>query len=316
VPSQETPRYKKADLLDAAQTQSTPATGRLITDWVSLGLLDKPAARSLGRGKGVERIWPENQRKLFLVLLNKRREVRHIAALCNIPVMLWLYWGVEYVPVRQVRRALKTYNRPLLATSARAARQNAQRVIAQLGAPNMKRQDRTDLVNAIVAATGGAGFRRDVLLDPAQRIFDPDDQGRRLGPRGARLRAESWVNVIEAKVLAAQVLGDLDDDLFEHARLQHHAVMAHYIERQPGFAQDPGVGAMFPSPTLDWFANEACDQITTTIGFLELARHQGGAGHSRQRHKYHKLGPRLRVVGVVCSHPEDGLRPLLGRPWL
>jgi hypothetical protein len=141
----------------------------------------------------------------------------------------------------------------------------------------MKRKDRTDLVNAIVAATGGADFRRSELLDPAQRIFDPDDQGRSLGPRGARLGAASWVNVIEAKVVAAQVLGDIDDDLFERARLQHHAMMGHYIERQPGFAQDPDIGAIFPAPTLDWFANEACDQITTTIGFLELARRQGGA---------------------------------------
>jgi hypothetical protein len=270
-------RYTKTDLLDAAQGQDTPATGRLITDWVGLGLLDKPAARSRGRGKGVERTWPENQRKLFLVLLNKRREVRHIAALCNIPVMLWLYWGADYVPVRQVRQALETYNRPLLATSARAARQSAQRVIAQLRAPNMKRQDKADLINATVAATGGAGFRRDALLGPAQRIFDPDDQGRRVGPPGAILRAESWVNVIEAKVIAAETLSDLDDDLFEQVRLQHHAMMSHYIERQPGFAQDPDVGAMFPSPTLDWLANDACDQITTTIGFLELARRRGAA---------------------------------------
>jgi hypothetical protein len=81
--------------------------------------------------------------------------------------------------------------------------------------------------------------------------------------------------VIEAKVIAAETLSDLDDDLFEQVRLQHHAMMNHYIERQPGFAQDPDVGAMFPSPTLDWLANDACDQITTTIGFLELARRRG-----------------------------------------
>lgn len=69
-------RYTKADLLDAAQAHGTPATGRLITDWVSLGLLDKPVPRSRGRGKGVERTWSENQLQLFVVLLDKRREVR------------------------------------------------------------------------------------------------------------------------------------------------------------------------------------------------------------------------------------------------
>ncbi len=263
------------ELLDAAQAQNTPATARRITDWVSLGLIDKPRARSRGRGRGVERTWSKNQLQLLMVLLKKRREVRHVAALCNVPVMLWLYWGVDYVPVRQVRRALGTYNRPLLATSVRAARLNARRVIAQLGAPSMTRQDMNDLIAAIVAATGGAGFCRDRLLGPTRRIFDPDERGRIVGPPGAMLSAESWVNVIEAKVLAAEIIAELDDDFFEQARLQHHAMMAHYVERLPGFAQDPVVGGGFDAPTLDWLANNACDQITTTIGFLELARRRG-----------------------------------------
>jgi hypothetical protein len=275
---QEPVRYTKSELLGAARAQGTPATARLITDWVRLGLLDKPAARGRGRGRGVERTWPENQLKLFLVLLNKRSEVTHIAALCNIPVTLWLYWGVDYVPVRQVRRALRTYSRPLLATSARVARANARRVIAQIRAPNMKRQDKSDLIDAIVAATGGAGFRREALLGPARRIFDPDGEGRRVGPPGATLRADSWVNVIEAKVVAAEILSELEDDVFEQARLQHHEAMARYIDRQPGFAAHPEVGALFDSPTFEWLANNACDQITTTIGFLELARRRGSAG--------------------------------------
>jgi len=86
--------------------------------------------------------------------------------------------------------------------------------------------------------------------------------------------------VIEAKVLAAEILSELDDDLFEQARLQHYAMMTHYVERQPGFAQDADVGAMSQSPRLDWFANDACDQITTTIGFLEPVRRRGAAGRN------------------------------------
>lgn len=85
------------------------------------------------------------------------------------------------------------------------------------------------------------------------------------------------VNVIEAKVLTAGILNDLDDGFFERSRLQRRRMMAHYMEHQPGFAQDREVGAMFKSPTLDWLANNACDQITTTIGFLELARRRGAA---------------------------------------
>ena len=103
------PTYTASDLIRASESRQDPVSQRLITDWVSKGLLDRPTVRGLGRGKGTVAAWPESQHRLFLVLLEKRREVKRTATLCNIPVSVWLLWGDEYVRLRQVRRALNTW---------------------------------------------------------------------------------------------------------------------------------------------------------------------------------------------------------------
>ena len=47
---------------------------------------------------------PASQRNLFLTLLH-HRSGNGINSLARIPVGIWMYWGDEYVPLRQVRRA-------------------------------------------------------------------------------------------------------------------------------------------------------------------------------------------------------------------
>jgi hypothetical protein len=99
----------KTDLVDRATALGQPVTGRLIDDWVSLGLLDQPDRRGLGRGKGVRATWPVNQVRLFEQLLAARRSARRVKTLCNIPVWTWLTWGDSYVPLRQAKRATETW---------------------------------------------------------------------------------------------------------------------------------------------------------------------------------------------------------------
>ncbi len=67
---------------------------RLVTDWVSLGLLDQPhrTARGKGNGRGAFYEWSDIQRDLFHTLLLKRPEAKHRGALCAIPVGIWMYW--------------------------------------------------------------------------------------------------------------------------------------------------------------------------------------------------------------------------------
>jgi hypothetical protein len=267
--------YTAEDLTRIAQARGFDPTKRLITDWTSIGLLDHPQRRGRGRARGVERVWPESQLRLWLTLLEKRREVTRVAALCNIPVFLWLYWGPDYAPVRQVRLALGHFNRRLLAGPRTEARIAAKRLIDTIGAPHATQKDRKALIDAIVRATGGGGFSRQALLEAVRPVFDPDGLGRRVGPPGAVMTAESWVDVTEATVVGAQTIPTLPEDEFEAARLAHHQHMRTYMTRHAEFARDPEIGAMFEDPTDQQLVNDACQHITTLIGFLELARRRG-----------------------------------------
>jgi hypothetical protein len=266
-------RYAVKELLAAASAASTPASSRLITDWVSKGLLDQPLVRGLGRGKGTSATWSENQFQLFLLLLDKRRTVRLTATLCNIPVGLWLYFGPDYVPVRQVRRALGIFASNYATTSARAARQTGRFVAEQLAAPHVGRKDRERLIEAVVMATGGGGFDKPQhLLDVARDIFDPDRTGRTVGPPEASLTPEAWVRLMEARITAANRLDTIPDDLFADTRLANARTLQAYIRGQPRLRGDPQVGELFEPVTNDFLFNNACMHTLTTLGFLELAR--------------------------------------------
>src|SRR5260370_18468065 len=82
---------------------------RLIRDWTQAGLLDRPRKRPAGRGRGSSQaLYPANQRKLLLTLLSKRPG-NGISSLARIPVGIWMYWGDDYVPLRQARRAMLTW---------------------------------------------------------------------------------------------------------------------------------------------------------------------------------------------------------------
>ncbi len=105
----ESRRYSRDEMLRAVAAKGFQASPRLVTDWVGLGLLDRPTRRGRGRGRGIEATWPENQLRLFLVLLGHRRRGVHVGPLANVPVWLWLAWGEDYVPLRQARRALSTW---------------------------------------------------------------------------------------------------------------------------------------------------------------------------------------------------------------
>jgi hypothetical protein len=144
------PRYAAKDLITDATAQGRSVKQRLITDWVEKGLLDGPARHSLGRGRGsAPGTWPENQHKLFLLLLQKRQEVSRLAMLCNVPVAFWLYFGSEYVPARQVRRALATYAGVHKTASGRAARQSARLLCEQMLPPSFSRRDKKCLSEAV-----------------------------------------------------------------------------------------------------------------------------------------------------------------------
>src|SRR6516165_7928534 len=104
--------YTLDELVSEAHRAGNPnATRRLARSWVGLGLLDESEkGPSRGRGRGIPRYWSEHQKDLFLLLLrNQAGGARRTETLCNIPVSWWIYRGDPFVPLRQAKRALRTW---------------------------------------------------------------------------------------------------------------------------------------------------------------------------------------------------------------
>jgi hypothetical protein len=258
-------RYTAAQLLADAAAAESPASGRLITDWVAKGLLDHPRKRGLGRGRGTIATWPEDQRRLFLALLDQRRRgVKRQATLCNLPVTLWLdSEGLDHdlVPLRQVRRCLTTWVTAHKASPVRAARYTAELLIEQQGAPHISRRASRSLIDAVSRATSGAGFDRELLYDAARRAFDSE--------RFAGL----WLRTIQARFTAIERLGEIGDETYEAARLAINRSVPAYVEQQ--LAASPGEDETLVKLSIaSELASTACLSLVTMLGFLELAREQ------------------------------------------
>ncbi|MGW6900272.1 hypothetical protein ACWGF2_27225 [Streptomyces sp. NPDC054919] len=91
------------DLLADAQATGHPDMNtRLIHSWTAKGLLDQPRRRTLHRGsdKAEHSI---DQRRLLLLLLDKRGQVSHPHSLAQV----WLWWD-DYMPTQQAQRAWAT----------------------------------------------------------------------------------------------------------------------------------------------------------------------------------------------------------------
>jgi hypothetical protein len=266
--------YVADDFLAAANGCDMPRSLPWLRSLVRDGLLAQPEKRGIlgrrgGRALGT---WPETQFKLFLILLDQMNKgVRSVAILCNVPVSLWLYFGSEYVPVCQVRRALTTYGAHHRTTSADRGRLTARSVARLLaGGPDMTRRDRDRLVEVVVTASRSGAFDRDSFIAAAGRIFDPDQRGRTMGPDRAPVSPEAWARMVEARLTALDRLDAIPEQAFEDARLAHSQGLAGYIQLQPEFARDREVGAMFQPITLNRLFNSACIDTVSILGLLEL----------------------------------------------
>ena len=267
--------FTSADLLAAASENELQATQRLITDWVSLGLIDQPRRRGLGRGRGVAAVWPRNQAELFVDLLTLRQlhGVRHVAPLANLPVVGWLYQYPD-VPLRQTRRALATWcgrHRRATGVSRDAARRAAAQLIGSIEHPHASVRDRASLRRLLADAMHERTFDRDAFYDAVRRVFDPHGEGWAVGPEEARTTTEGVVRVTEARYTALNSLDDLTDREYEDARLIYTFSRSGYARQYPTFAADPSKGRMFEDPTFNNVLNNACRDLLTILGMGRLA---------------------------------------------
>lgn len=250
---------------------------RLIYDWSSLGLLDSPTLYSPGR-RGRPDAFPDSQRQLFLVLLEQRkRRTKQILGLCNVPVFVWLWWGDDYIPLRQVRRALKTWGRACLADSVVGAQRAATQLLRQMNLPRYARGRmalKLALARVIVEISAGKdpdhvdwGDVEAKLL----RVWSVDGTGKPRGPTGAQTTPHMIITMLQDRYRTVVRLDEFDNFLFEWARWVYRTTSREYHLHSRDYARDPALGHLHrETSTVEHIANHACLDLLSTLGSAHL----------------------------------------------
>jgi hypothetical protein len=260
------------DLLKGARKAGYGATRRLVTDWVSQGLLDSPTRRGVGRGKGTTKgVYSANQRQLFMALLQHRAKGSRIAALTNIPVALWLYWGDTYVPLRQTKRALHTWIEAADRTIPARSRLATRELVELIESPDAHDTHKTRLLRLLDEANAAGYVDEPAALQEAiELVIDPDHTGRTLGPPGASISPEVIVHGVDLRSRALNALREdrVNDHVFEQARTDLRHNLTEYIRDRPQLIKDAdaSVERLFDAPLAQQVIPNACPDLVTAIG--------------------------------------------------
>jgi hypothetical protein len=261
------------DLIADATTAGHDVTRRLIRDWTERGLLDNPQKRPAGKGHGsAPALYTANQRNLLLTLLH-HRPGNSISSLARIPVCIWMYWGDNFVPVRQARRALMTWLGDPRVSKQRAA-DAAREVLGQIASPRATAAARRELLDVVSQAnwTGRADFDR--LEQAIRAVFEPEYKtvARAIGHISAPVTTEAMIAVMKARLTAVTELinQNVSDEALEQARHAHLFAYAEYAARQPLLAAvSPPGQPLYQPVTAENTLNDCCRNLLTTLG-LEL----------------------------------------------
>jgi hypothetical protein len=273
------------DLVADAAAGGYKITERLVRDWTEHGLLDNPRKRPAGKGLGsAPALYPASQRNLLLTLLH-HRPGKSISSLARIPVGIWMYWGEDYVPLRQARRALMRYlgdprGPNYLRDATRASRERAKTaaraILGQLDSPQATRKARQELLRVLTesAYTGRLDFP---LLERAVRaVFEPGTTNirRAIGHPAAPITTESFIAVTRARLTAVTELtaSRVSDEMLTKARDAHLFAYAEYVARQPFLAAaPPGIPELYASVTAEDTLSNCCGHLLSALG-LEIMR--------------------------------------------
>lgn len=258
-------RFTAGDLVSIAKREGFRASPRLVRRWVQSGLLDRPEKHGLGRGRGTVATWSPNQARLLVEALRAQASGASIGALCRGPVWLWLRWGDDYVPLRQVRRALRTWadfvRRPSWTDADRVARN----VVALVAAPGVRRGVRRRL-RQVIAEQASGSFQPGELLAAARDVIDIVPGGTR-GPVAAPLSAARYAELVAIRNQAIERLPLTADEEYEAARVIYRAAGWLYEVDQPRLAKDADLGALFRPREAQVEIGQACVDLITILGF-------------------------------------------------
>lgn len=270
------------DLVSDALGAGYEIKERTVHDWVARGLLDSPKRHGKGRGSrpGVYAI---EQRKLFLLLLSKREEMPRLPALALVPLGIWLGWGEEYVPVRQIRRAMRTWlgdGRRRLEVCQEAGKG----VLGQLDHPMASDTARNRVVRlfAEISYSGKmTPLQRVELEEAARAVFEPKTvfgaSGliRAEGPAQAPFTVEMFMARMTGLNAAMEAVRQdkVTEDMLRRARRVYRESKEHYFAIRPALeAQTTGrMAQMFAETSAETEINDCGKDLLGAIGLLLTA---------------------------------------------
>jgi hypothetical protein len=274
------------DMVADAADAGYEATARLIRDWTQHGLLDYPQKRSAGKGHGsAPALYPASQRNLLLTLLH-HRPGKNISSLARIPVCIWMYWGEDYVPLRQARRALmrhlgdpqagKRYAQDAGRASKERARTVARAIVGQLDNRQATPRARRELLHVLTEAayTGRPDF--DLLERVVSAVFEPGTTRirRAIGHPAAPITTDAIIRITKARLAAVTALtaGRVSDEALLQARDAHLFAYAEYITKQPvlAAAAPPDIPQLYATVTAEDTVSNCCGHLLSAIG-LEIS---------------------------------------------
>jgi hypothetical protein len=258
-------RWTADQLVESGQASGYQPTPRLVADWASKGLLDRPTKRGLGRGKGTIATWPDAQRNLFMTLLHQRSAGATVPTLCNVPVAIWLHWD-DFVPLRQARRALSTWVAARVPErSWHRARRSAQQLVQRLRLPPDTKALQTELVEVLAKAAFNGTLDRGML----RGTLAPLDEAPRQQPNGGAAVQPTCGDVlarIEAHFAAVEQRDRLPDNLYAWARISYRTMLGDYLRGRPIVEPPSPRVALSPAPAASQLFSRACLDLLTIIG--------------------------------------------------
>jgi hypothetical protein len=263
-------QHTMQELIATAKEAGYSPTPRMVQDWIELGLLDRPERHGRGYRRGISATWSEHQLGLFCSLLEHRRRVNRVAVLCNIPVWTWLYFGDDYVPLRQVRRALDTWGGWTTNVSWAAAKRSAHQLLDVTTHPQARQADKRDFFHAVVPMCfrPNRRFNEEALLPLLQRVIDPKGSGLSWTLGGMEVTPQAVADLVKARLRAVVALADkrVDDSLFHWARYSDIVARADYQWRLAHITTGDTTTGMATVPTLGDMAPRACVDLVTLLG--------------------------------------------------
>lgn len=311
--------YTAAEMVQAANDANhARVSERLIDDWVAAGLLDRPESRSRGRYGRTPGTWDENQLRLFLSLLAVRVRTKAVADLCSIPVWLWLWWGDDYVPLRQVKKAMTTW-----ATAARKQNQSraatgTARLARTWGSSETPWADSRRLADSLPPMVATGTVDKTALRADVARAFGLAE-GEAGGPSSeGDLSVDGYVGLLRARVEAiARITAPapttfkdgkrrppIADGLLEWARVFYLTTRQGYDRKRPQLAAAFGT-ARYGDGALEDQAASSCVDLATILGLALTGQVRAAPGSRDDPQRWTGEGMRSHVTTTMTEEGID-----------